>query len=233
MARAKIDRKLYDQALADLDAFRRRYPRSRNVPEAAFLAADTQRVVGRRDEAMGRYVEFGTRYPAHHRAPEALYRLAQLTLASGRAGAEEDTRALFGELADGYGGSPWAPQALADRAAIEQRLKLREIDRTLATSVPSALVTLRRLTGTYPSHPLAEQALWTLAGLYESINRQAHAAATLEKLGATFPATRHDAWFRAGEIYERRLKDKDKARAAYERVPATSPRYAEARKKLK
>ncbi|RPJ77333.1 MAG: hypothetical protein EHM24_00280, partial [Acidobacteria bacterium] len=175
----------------------------------------------------------GTRYPAHHRAPEALYRLAQLTLGSGRASADEDARALFGELADHYGRSPWAPQALADRAGIEQRLKLREIDRTLATSVPSALVTLRRLTEAYPSHPLAEQSCWTLATLYEGINRQAQAAATLEKLAATFPSTRYDAWFRAGEIYERRLKDKDKARAAYERVPATSPRYGEARKKLR
>jgi TolA-binding protein len=233
VARAKIERKLYDQALADLDAFRRRYPRSLNVPEAAFLAADTERVAGRRAEAMGRYVEFGTRYPKHHRAPEALYRLAQLTLTSGRASAAEDARALFGELADRYGRSPWAPQSLADKADIEQRLKPREIDRTLATSVPSALVTLRRLTDTYGSHPLSEQALWTLAGLYESINRHAHAAATLERLGTTFPSTRYDAWFRAGEIHERRLKDKDKARAAYERVPSSSPKFEAARKKLR
>jgi len=164
---------------------------------------------------------------------EALYRLAQLTLTSGRPAAAEDARALFGEVADRYARSPWGPQALADRAAIEQRLKLREIDQTLATSVPSALVTLRRLTDTYRSHPLAEQGLWTLAGLYESINRHAHAAAALERLGTTFRSTRYDAWFRAGEIHERRLKDKERARAAYERVPATSPRFGEARKRLK
>ena len=232
VARAKIDRKLYDQALADLDSFGRRYPGSRLAPEASFLAADVRRVAGRRDEAMGAYVEFGTRYPAHHRAPEALYRLAQLTLLSGRASAPEDARALFGELADRYRRSPWAPQSLADRAGIELRLKLREIDPLLATSVPSALVTLRRLADDYPSHPLAEQALWNLATLYEGINRQLQAAATLEKLATAFPATRYDAWFRAGEIYERRLKDKERARAAYGKVPPSSPKYAEARRKV-
>jgi hypothetical protein len=37
----------------------------------------------------------------------------------------------------------------------------------------------------------------------------------------------------AGELYERRVKDADKAREAYAKVPERSPRYKEAQRKLK
>jgi hypothetical protein len=40
-------------------------------------------------------------------------------------------------------------------------------------------------------------------------------------------------WFRLGELYERRLRNPDKARQAYERVPADSPRYRDAQQRLK
>ena len=43
---------------------------------------------------------------------------------------------------------------------------------------------------------------------------------------------RYDAWFAAGEIYEKRLKDKARARAAYLRVQPSSPHYGEARKRV-
>ena len=49
------------------------------------------------------------------------------------------------------------------------------------------------------------------------------------------PLRTGEAWpllgFRAGEIYERRLRDKEKARAAYAQVPAASPRYKDAQKR--
>jgi hypothetical protein len=53
----------------------------------------------------------------------------------------------------------------------------------------------------------------------------------LEQLGARDGDGRYGAWFAAGEIYERRLKDPERARVAYARVPPSSPRYAEAQKK--
>ena len=57
-------------------------------------------------------------------------------------------------------------------------------------------------------------------------------AQALTALGSYFPKTRHDAWWEAGEVYERRLRDAAKAKDAYSRVPTTSRRYRDAQKKL-
>jgi hypothetical protein len=54
----------------------------------------------------------------------------------------------------------------------------------------------------------------------------------LEELGARNPSAPNDLYFRLGEIYERRLKDPVKAKAAYAKVPAGSPRYNDAQKKV-
>jgi tetratricopeptide (TPR) repeat protein len=54
------------------------------------------------------------------------------------------------------------------------------------------------------------------------------AAEAYVRLGTTFPNTRFDAWFKAGEIYERRLNNRDEARSAYLKVPSVSPRYKDA-----
>ncbi len=118
-------------------------------------------------------------------------------------------------------------------SAIEDRLKLRQIDEALATSVPASLVTLRGLVARYPTHALSEQALWRLADLYEAANRHRLAAEACETLARTFPATGYDAWFRAAELYDRRVKDKDRARAAYTQVPPSSPKYKDAQKKTR
>jgi hypothetical protein len=42
-----------------------------------------------------------------------------------------------------------------------------------------------------------------------------------------------DAWFRLGELYERRLKDPARALAAYSKVPVGSGKYRDAQRKLK
>ena len=41
-----------------------------------------------------------------------------------------------------------------------------------------------------------------------------------------------DAWFRAAEVYDKRLKDHVRARGTYRRVPPTSPHFSDARKRL-
>jgi TolA-binding protein len=233
VARSKIERQLYDQAVNDLQAFIAKRPGSPLVPEAAYLVGEARRLQGNRQEAMGAFVEFGARYKRHPRAADALFRLAQLTLITGRPGSVEEARTLFGEVAEKYGESPLAPSALVEEAAIEDRLKLREVDQAVASSVPASLVTLRLLVQKYPTHPLAEKAGWSLAGLYEDAKRYQLAAEACESLAAAFPSTKYDAWFRAGELYEKRVKDKEKARAAYERVPAASPRYKDAQKRIK
>ena len=58
------------------------------------------------------------------------------------------------------------------------------------------------------------------------------AAATCLELGTRDTDERFDAWFAAGEIYEKRLKDSARARTAYLRVLPSSPHYSEARKRL-
>ena len=57
-------------------------------------------------------------------------------------------------------------------------------------------------------------------------------AQALTSLGSHFPANRHDAWWEAGEVYEKRLRDIAKAKEAYAKVPQTSRRYRDAQKKV-
>jgi len=76
-------------------------------------------------------------------------------------------------------------------------------------------------------------ALNQLALGYEDIDQFQAAVETLEHLAAQYPENPMEVWFRLGDLYERRLRNADKARAAYEKVPATSPRYREAQQRLK
>ena len=76
-------------------------------------------------------------------------------------------------------------------------------------------------------------ALNRLAELYTEIDRYDLAAEAYTTLATRFPDNTLDAWFKAGEIYERRLKELERAREAYAQVPATSQRYRDAQRKLK
>jgi tetratricopeptide (TPR) repeat protein len=118
-----------------------------------------------------------------------------------------------------------------EKAALEDRLKLRQPDQALGV-VEASIVTRRTFVERFPSHPASEAALWALGSKYEDLKRYAQAAEAFEKLASTFAATKFDAWFRAAELYERRVKDKVKAKAAYAQVPASSPRYKDAQKKV-
>ena len=230
IARAKIERKLYDQALSDLKAFPTKHASSPLVGESAFLAADVLRLAGRRDEAMGAYVEFGSRYKTHPRAAEALFHLAVLTAQSGRPGGDQDARGMFGEVADKFADSSWAPKALGEKAALEDRQKIRQADPALGV-VEASTLTWRTFVERFPSNAAAETAWWTLADRYESLKRYQQAAEACEKLAQSFPATKLDAWFRAAEFWDRKVKDKAKAKAAYAQVPVSSPHYKDAQKK--
>ena len=107
------------------------------------------------------------------------------------------------------------------------------MDPVLGIEVPRALPTLRALTEQFPSSPLAMIALNRLAEMYADIDDYARAAQTYADLATNFPGNPNDAWFRAGEIYERRLKDMEKARGAYANVPEGTARYKDAQRKLK
>jgi TolA-binding protein len=119
------------------------------------------------------------------------------------------------------------------KAGIEERKRFYERDARLATAVPSALVTYRQLTSTYPNAKGAEIALEKLAKLYEDLERFDLAAATFAELATRHPSLSPDAWYRAGELYRRRLNDSQLARNAYSSVPKESRYYKDAQNRLR
>ena len=76
-------------------------------------------------------------------------------------------------------------------------------------------------------------ALNQLALGYEDIDQYQAAVEILEHLAAQFPENPMEVWFRLGELYERRLRNADKARAAYEKVPGRLAALQEAQQRLK
>ena len=230
VARKQIDLRLYDQAIATLR--RAAYSeKGRQAVEALFLTASVHERRNDVADAMSTYVEIATRFPGDTRAPEALLKLAQATLKSRRAHNQQDVLRTLDTLVDKYPNSVWAPRALLMRAEIETREGGFQRDETAGGSVPMAAVTYRRICERYATSDSAPTAMQRLAAIYVDNKRFDSAAALLEQLAARDADGRFDAWFAAAEIYDRRLKDPRRARAAYARVPPSSPHYADAQKK--
>ena len=233
IARAKIDAKLYDQGVSDLKLALSQNPTSTSAPAAQLLIADAYNGQGRADDAMAAYVEVRSKYAASKAVTaEATYHLAELVLQSKQKDKEVDARNLFSEVVTSYPKGPLAGRALVRRAMLEERAKLRVVDSELQTSVPAALVSYRTLVKGYPNTEGNEQALVKMAEMYDDLKRYDLAAETLRDLAKRFPNNTRDAAWRAGELYEKRVKDADKARQAYMMVPETSSRYRDAQKKL-
>jgi TolA-binding protein len=181
---------------------------------------------------MAAYVEVRTKHPSSAAAAEATFLLAGLVLRSDRKDRESAALNLLSDLPDAHPGNPWAARALARKAAIEERSNRRVSDPQLGTSVPAALISHRRLVEEYPGADVAEPSFEILAEMYGDLRRYDLAAATLHDLAARFPDNRRDAAWRAGELYERRVNDKERARASYALVPQRSSHYRDAQKKL-
>jgi TolA-binding protein len=180
---------------------------------------------------MATYVELKTKFRTSPSAAEATYRLGELTVASKRDGRERAAIALFDEVVRLAPKSSWAPRAIVAKAALEERAKTRVIDPQLAASVPAALVSYRTIVERYPDSEGAEASFDRLARGYEDLKRYELAAQTLESLAARFPNNGRDAGWRAAELYEKKLKDTARARAAYSLVPSTSGHYRDAQKR--
>ena len=232
-ARAKTGAKEYEQALGVLTALLERKPGSAAAPEALLLIARIRELKGQPQLAIATYGEFRRRFAGDPQGADATLNLARLTLASGRRGRENETRGLLKDLAAGHPDTQLGAQSLLMKAELLDRLKDREVDPGLGASVPASLPSYRLLNERFPGDPVAEHALWRLGNMYDDLKRYELAAQAFDTLGTRFPDTRYDAWFRAGELYERRLKDIDKARAAYARVPPSSPRYRDAQRRVK
>lgn len=231
VAQGKFDAKLYDQALADAQKLIANYPSSPSALEAYYLVAKAQLGLGRSQDALGTFVEIQSRFRGDSRAAEAAFQQAKLVQAADTKKSTEEARRLYSDCASQYPTSSWAARALAARAEIEREQRATVRDAELGTNVPAALATYRDLTARFAGEPVAEKAWWELGQMYEDLKRWDLAVAAYEGLGAHFPKSRFDAWFQAGEIYERRLKDAGKAKGAYAKVPTTSPHFKEAQRK--
>jgi outer membrane protein assembly factor BamD (BamD/ComL family)/predicted Ser/Thr protein kinase len=221
----------YDQALGRLQGALGQKPDSPSAPEANLLIAHVYERQKRLDAATAKYTEVKNRYPTNAVSAEALVRLADLVQQTKDSNRVQLARQYLTDAVTQFPNVAIAPQALSMRAGIEERENIKVTDATLGRQVPAALVSYRDLSERYPTAAVAELALWKMASFYEDLKRYDLAAEALGTLGTRFPATRYDAWWEAGELYDKRLKDKDKAKDAYSKVPSTSRRYKDAQKK--
>jgi len=180
-------------------------------------------------EQLGR-VEFHTRFTRDPRVPASTLQFAKLLLGGGR----NREPAALDALRQVIEGATRTPEALQMRSRIEgDRRAPRVRDAARGVDVPPLVFTLRTQIAQFPDVPQTMLALNRLATIYVDLNQHAAAASTLETLVERFPANPHEAAFRLGELYERRLNDREKARAAYAKVAETSQRYGEAQRRLK
>ena len=182
------------------------------------------------DEAVAAYAAVVARYPTHPKAAEAMYYQAQAILGTPRADRDSEAHKLLSEIADRFSGHAFVPRALLARGEIESRRKNYKFDDVLGKPVPASLVTYRRLTGIRNGGREREHALWRLAQAYERVERFDLAAQAYRNLGEDYANTHYDAWASAARLYDRRLNDPVLARAAYQRVPSTSPAFKDAQK---
>ena len=234
VARAKAANNLNHQALADLRQIIVEYPGSRAGAEASLLAAELHEKSGRPEDAMAAYVEFESRFKGDRRAADSKMRRAGILGKSRNPRAVQNSLELLSEVVHEFPGTPQAQQALQTKLRIEtERKDFKEFDPVLKVEVPSVMVTLRTFITQFPEGMQSMVARNRLAVMLTQMNRHAEAVQILEDLATKFPQNPMDAWYRVGEIYERRLKDPVKAKEAYAKVPSGTPRYQDAQERLK
>jgi TolA-binding protein/tRNA A-37 threonylcarbamoyl transferase component Bud32 len=233
IARTLIKAGLLDQAAAKLKTMVVNHPSTPQALQGYFLMATIQEKQRHLDDAKATYLEIAERFKNDARAPEALFRIAQLMRGSERSDKESESRRILTEISTQYRSSRWAARALYTKAEIEQAQNLRERDEELKTVVPSALISYRQIARGFPKSAFHEPALWRLAGLYGKLKRYDLAADSYATIARSYKAHADEAWFRSAEIYRRRLNDRQKARAAYTNVSATSRYFEDAQKHLK
>ncbi|SOD96552.1 tetratricopeptide repeat protein [Spirosoma fluviale] len=101
-----------------------------------------------------------------------------------------------------------------------------------------AVQELNKMLKTYPEHSLVDEILWLRANTYMKQGKYAEALDDLKKIVASYPKDilGDDAQFTQGKIYEERLKDKQAAMEAYQKVLTQYPGSiygAEARKRFR
>ena len=232
VARAKIGSNLVDQGIVDLRAVISEFPSTPMAADAAYLVAETFTRLGRADDAMAAHVEFANRFAGDARLADSQFALGDLTLKSRQPTRDEAAREIFGRAAAAAPGTPTALRALQARIAIEDRRRLKVREAAAGKEVPASLATLRVLADQFPSSPHGMLALFRLGSGYADADQWELAARAWTDLATRYPDNPNDAWWLLGELYERRLRDDERAKAAYAQVPAISKRYQDAQRKL-
>ena len=200
--------------------------------DGLLLLAQTHQKAGRVRESVSAWTEVSRAGIANDQAAEGLIIAADGAARQRAADSDELARRALGELLARHASSIRALRALQMKMALEDRLKLKEDDEEFKASTPASLLTLRRTARQGGATPVAEFALWRLAQEYRDRRLYEQSAATYTELATRFPGTRYDAWFSAAELYEKQLRDPDRARTAYRNVPSTSSKYDQAQKKI-
>ncbi len=233
VARAKLGSNLLDQGVADLRAIVTDFPGTTVAADAAFLAADALTRAGRIDDAMAAHVEFENRFGSDSRLAESQLAFGDLTLKSRRPNRDEAAREAYGRAATAAPGTNTALRALQARIAIEERRKLKERDAAVGKDMPASFATMRTLADQFPTSPHGMLALYRLGAGYADNDQWEMAARAWTDLANRYPENPNDAWWLLGELYERRLRDNERAQAAYAQVPQSSKRYQDAQRKLR
>jgi tetratricopeptide (TPR) repeat protein len=218
--------------LARIVALRASFGGTPSARDGALLAARTHHQARRYDEAAAAWIDASRDGVGPEAISEGLIQAADGAARQRTVDMDGVARRTLGEILDRYPASVRALRALQMKMSIEDRLKLKEPDGELNGVAPTSLLTLRKTARGAGTAPVAEFALWRLGQEYRDRRLYDLAAATFADLGTRFPETRYEAWFSAAELFEKQLKDPARAREAYGKVPATSPRYDAAQKKL-
>ncbi len=182
---------------------------------------------------MAAHVEFENRFGSDPRLAESQLALADLTLKSRQPNREEAARAIYGRAAAAAPGTTTALRALQAKIGIEERRRLKERDAAVGKDMPASLLTMRMLADQFPTSPQRMLALYRLGSGYADNDQWEMAARAWTDLATRYPDNPNDAWWLLGELYERRLRDNERAQAAYAQVPSSSKRYQDAQRKLR
>ncbi len=224
--KASIEAGRSGTAVDDLRAFLALYDKTPSGLDAFLLLAQVQEREGRPQDAIVTYEDVTKRYRSDPRIAAALFNECRL-LEKTRAG-DAEIRKRLAIIGEEFPSSSWFVPAMNTKIALEDKARLKELDPTLGITVPASLMTRRLLVERAPGNQASEPAMWRMGEMYEDLKLYRQAAGIYANLGTQFPQTKLDAWFKAGEVYERRLSAYADARNAYLKVPAGSSRYRDA-----
>jgi serine/threonine protein kinase/outer membrane protein assembly factor BamD (BamD/ComL family) len=201
--------------------------------EALTEVANLHQNQNRLDAALDAWLQFASQGGQSAQATQGIVRVVDAAARLRQRQGDELARRALGELISRFPASDQAPRALLMKMSLEDRMKLKQADSQFSDPVPTSVLTLRDVAARAGATPVGELALWRLAEAYRDRDRHALAATALVDLATRFPNTRYDAWFLAAEIYDRELKQKDRASELYLKVPPSSPRFDQAQRRLR